>query len=276
MVQAAAVAAGARIAPASAAASLLKAAQSGNVVHIGIGGVSLAKTTMPNQQTSIASANNVKLGAASGSRTPNGASVHYIRTGGTGSPQSLPIVGQRAPPLKAQTMGRTISSQMTTQVQLTQRPSPITLSQSVVSTSSAFMPQKSQLSSVTPAPTMKAKSTGLPTDSCMIVINDSVNEGGVKPADCKPADCTAQEWNAVGDTLVPLSNSVSESLPKRSTEDNQAPGGTPALNTGNKAEVAVFPVESPSINTPSIATGGHEALSATTNDSTKVSTEKAL
>ncbi|CAK9863297.1 unnamed protein product [Sphagnum jensenii] len=38
MVQAAAVAAGARIAPASAAASLLMAAQSGNVVHIGPGG----------------------------------------------------------------------------------------------------------------------------------------------------------------------------------------------------------------------------------------------
>ncbi|CAM6051027.1 unnamed protein product [Sphagnum compactum] len=45
MVQAAAVAAGARIAPASAAASLLMAAQSGNVVHIGPGGVPITKGT---------------------------------------------------------------------------------------------------------------------------------------------------------------------------------------------------------------------------------------
>ncbi|KAL3699732.1 hypothetical protein R1sor_017754 [Riccia sorocarpa] len=74
-VQAAAVAAGARIAPASAAASLLKAAQSGNVVHIGPGGVPITKTGLPNQ-TGIGHGSNAGSRVSSG-----GAIVHYIRTG---------------------------------------------------------------------------------------------------------------------------------------------------------------------------------------------------
>jgi hypothetical protein len=74
MVQAAAVAAGARIAPASAAASLLMAAQSGNVVHIGPGGVPITKVGHSNQAGSAQHLNSVS------SRGPN-AIVHYIRTG---------------------------------------------------------------------------------------------------------------------------------------------------------------------------------------------------
>lgn len=62
MIQAAAMAAGARIAPAATAASLLKAAQSGNVVHIGSGGLPRSKLGQPS------SGNNSGI-------------VHYIRTG---------------------------------------------------------------------------------------------------------------------------------------------------------------------------------------------------
>jgi len=74
MVQAAAVAAGARIAPASAAASLLMAAQSGNVVHIGPGGMPITKVGHSNQAGSAQHLNSVS------SRGPS-AIVHYIRTG---------------------------------------------------------------------------------------------------------------------------------------------------------------------------------------------------
>ncbi|BBM98038.1 protein Mp1R-MYB6 [Marchantia polymorpha subsp. ruderalis] len=83
-VQAAAVAAGARIAPASAAASLLKAAQSGNVVHIGPGGVPITKTGLQNQ-AGIGHGSNVGSRGSSG-----GAIVHYIRTGAGAPPPSLP------------------------------------------------------------------------------------------------------------------------------------------------------------------------------------------
>lgn len=69
MVQAAAMAAGARIAPASAAASLLMAAQSGNVVHIGTGGVPRSKSSLSSQS------GNPQL------MSNPGAIVHYIRTG---------------------------------------------------------------------------------------------------------------------------------------------------------------------------------------------------
>lgn len=68
MIQAAAMAAGARIAPASAAASLLKAAQSGNVVHIGSGGLARSKLGLTSQ-------------AGSGNAGGNPGIVHYIRTG---------------------------------------------------------------------------------------------------------------------------------------------------------------------------------------------------
>lgn len=68
MIQAAAMAAGARIAPASAAASLLKAAQSGNVVHIGSGGLPRSKLGLTSQ-------------AGSGNAGGNPGIVHYIRTG---------------------------------------------------------------------------------------------------------------------------------------------------------------------------------------------------
>ncbi|XP_024383369.1 uncharacterized protein [Physcomitrium patens] len=72
MIQAAAMAAGARIAPASTAASLLKAAQSGNVVHIGSGGLPRSKLGLSNQ------AGNGNAGGSSGI-------IHYIRTGSGGS-----------------------------------------------------------------------------------------------------------------------------------------------------------------------------------------------
>jgi hypothetical protein len=68
MIQAAAMAAGARIAPASAAASLLKAAQSGNVVHIGSGGLPRSKLGLTSQ-------------AGSGNAGGSTGIVHYIRTG---------------------------------------------------------------------------------------------------------------------------------------------------------------------------------------------------
>lgn len=101
MVQAAAVAAGARIAPASAAASLLKAAQSGNVVHIGPGGVSMGKVGAPNQTSVNAAGVSGKGGAGAGSRTSAGRLVHYIRTG-TGSTQSLHLASQRTSQGKCQ------------------------------------------------------------------------------------------------------------------------------------------------------------------------------
>lgn len=72
MVQAAAVAAGARIAPASAAASLLMAAKSGNVVHIGPGGVPISKLGLSHQ---------AGIGQSSVTARGSGAIVHYIRTG---------------------------------------------------------------------------------------------------------------------------------------------------------------------------------------------------
>lgn len=100
MVQAAAVAAGARIAPASAAASLLKAAHSGNVVHIGPGGVSMGKAGAQSQSSNAATSS-VKIGSGVGSRSSAGTLVHYIRTG-TGSPQSLHPTGQRASQVKGQ------------------------------------------------------------------------------------------------------------------------------------------------------------------------------
>lgn len=68
MIQAAAMAAGARIAPAATAASLLKAAQSGNVVHIGSGGLPRSKLGLTSQ-------------AGSGNAGGNPGIVHYIRTG---------------------------------------------------------------------------------------------------------------------------------------------------------------------------------------------------
>ncbi|MCO5593756.1 hypothetical protein L7F22_047773 [Adiantum nelumboides] len=101
MVQAAAVAAGARIAPASAAASLLKAAHSGNVVHIGPGGVSMGKAGAQSQTNGNAAGASVKAGSGVGSRTSAGTMVHYIRTG-TGSPQSLHQASQRASQVKGQ------------------------------------------------------------------------------------------------------------------------------------------------------------------------------
>ncbi|PIA56190.1 hypothetical protein AQUCO_00700504v1 [Aquilegia coerulea] len=70
MIQAAAVAAGARIATPSTAASLLKAAQSKNVVHFRPGGCSMIKTSLPGA-TKPSPTNHV------GSRPK----VHYIRTG---------------------------------------------------------------------------------------------------------------------------------------------------------------------------------------------------
>ncbi|MCO5614847.1 hypothetical protein L7F22_069131 [Adiantum nelumboides] len=103
MVQAAAVAAGARIAPASAAASLLKAAHSGNIVHIGPGGVSMGKAGAQSQTNGNAAGASVKAGSGVGSRTSAGTMVHYIRTG-TGSPQSLHQASQRASQVKGQFM----------------------------------------------------------------------------------------------------------------------------------------------------------------------------
>ncbi|KAG0622023.1 hypothetical protein M758_3G065300 [Ceratodon purpureus] len=72
MIQAAAMAAGARIAPASAAASLLKAAQSGNVVHIGSGGLPRSKLGLTSQ-------------GGSGNAGGSPGIVHYIRTGSGGA-----------------------------------------------------------------------------------------------------------------------------------------------------------------------------------------------
>eukprot|EP00252_Welwitschia_mirabilis_P010082 TRINITY_DN23198_c0_g1_i1.p1 TRINITY_DN23198_c0_g1~~TRINITY_DN23198_c0_g1_i1.p1 ORF type:complete len:692 (+),score=176.88 TRINITY_DN23198_c0_g1_i1:179-2254(+) len=77
MVQAAAVAAGARIAPASAAASILKAAQSGNVVHIGPG-ISLTKHASQSANTSGATHT---VGSSVGSVNGRASNVHYIQTG---------------------------------------------------------------------------------------------------------------------------------------------------------------------------------------------------
>eukprot|EP01018_Ginkgo_biloba_P034097 Gb_06202 [translate_table: standard] len=100
MVQAAAVAAGARIAPASAAASLLKAAQSGNVVHIGPGGVPLAKSGHPTQGGSVGGTTN-SMRSSAGSVGSRASNVHYIRTGSIPSPPVysgiMPSV-QRLPP----------------------------------------------------------------------------------------------------------------------------------------------------------------------------------
>ncbi|KAI5071597.1 hypothetical protein GOP47_0013848 [Adiantum capillus-veneris] len=101
MIQAAAVAAGARIAPASAAASLLKAAHAGNVVHIGPGGVSMGKAGSQTQTNGNAACTTVKAGSGVGTRTSTGALVHYIRTG-TGSSQSLHQANQRASQAKGQ------------------------------------------------------------------------------------------------------------------------------------------------------------------------------
>ncbi|KAK9112927.1 hypothetical protein Scep_020446 [Stephania cephalantha] len=71
MIEAAAVAAGARIATPTAAASLLKAAQSKNAVHIRSGGGPLIKASVSGGTLQVAS-------SLAGPR-PN---IHYIRTGG--------------------------------------------------------------------------------------------------------------------------------------------------------------------------------------------------
>ncbi|CAM6083642.1 unnamed protein product [Calypogeia fissa] len=82
-VQAAAVAAGARIAPASA---LLKATHSGNVVHIRSGGLPVTKGL----QTQAG------MNGSGGSRgTSGGAIVHYITTGGGGGTPSTLLNAQR-------------------------------------------------------------------------------------------------------------------------------------------------------------------------------------
>ncbi|KAJ7553863.1 hypothetical protein O6H91_06G116800 [Diphasiastrum complanatum] len=91
MVQAAAVAAGARIAPASAAASLLKAAHSGNVVHIRPG-VPLAKSGLSSQALS-STRMSTSMNAARG---PSGAVVHYIRTGSGALPPIIPTIAMTA------------------------------------------------------------------------------------------------------------------------------------------------------------------------------------
>lgn len=106
MVQAAAVAAGARIAPASAAASLFKAAQSGNAVHIGHGGVSLVKSVHATQAGSI------------GGGSTRASNVHYIRSGSVLSPpvssgtvssvQRLPATQVKIHTGRAATAGQTV------------------------------------------------------------------------------------------------------------------------------------------------------------------------
>lgn len=112
MIQAAAVAAGARIAPASAAASLLKAAQSGNVVHIGPGGVSMGKAGMTNQVGNSTVTSNMKAGSgAPGSRTSTGTYVHYVRTGAAPSSPYM-LNSQRSAHIK-NNMTRANSAQAT-------------------------------------------------------------------------------------------------------------------------------------------------------------------
>lgn len=106
MVQAAAVAAGARIAPASAAASLFKAAQSGNAVHIGHGGVSLVKSGHATQAGNV------------GGGSTRASNVHYIRSGSILSPpvssgtvpsvQRLPASQVKIHTGKAATAGQTV------------------------------------------------------------------------------------------------------------------------------------------------------------------------
>ncbi|XP_043713388.1 uncharacterized protein LOC122661935 isoform X2 [Telopea speciosissima] len=100
MVQAAAVAAGARIATPSTAASLLKAAQSKNAVHIRPGGNSLIKT-------SVASGTKPLTTSHAGPR-PN---VHYIRTATAPSqPANHNGVSPAVPPLGSsqQTNGNSV------------------------------------------------------------------------------------------------------------------------------------------------------------------------
>ncbi|GLJ41272.1 hypothetical protein SUGI_0854390 [Cryptomeria japonica] len=129
LVQAAAVAAGARIAPPSAAASLLKAAQSGNVVHFGVGGIQLAKSgyatqagTVCGTADSIRSSNgcissSARASCAAGSNM-RASNVHYIRTGSVSSPpvytggmpsvQRLPASQPKGHTVKAATTGPSI------------------------------------------------------------------------------------------------------------------------------------------------------------------------
>ncbi|KAL2652214.1 hypothetical protein R1flu_020342 [Riccia fluitans] len=117
-VQAAAVAAGARIAPASAAASLLKAAQSGNVVHIGPGGVPITKTGLQNQ-TGIGHGSNAGSRVSSG-----GAIVHYIRTGAGAPPPTLPGMMRPAQQPKTQSVKPVGVNQVVTSVVPKAQPSP--------------------------------------------------------------------------------------------------------------------------------------------------------
>lgn len=215
MVQAAAVAAGARIAPASAAASLFKAAQSGNVVHIGPGGVSMGKAGVQSQTGSNAATSSIKVGSGSGSRSSGGTLVHYIRTG-TGSPQSLLLTGQRASQLKGQ-----VTRASSPQVTHTVRPGAATLPPPGLSATSVLS-QKPHPPAFTSAPALKTKSTSppaLPGDSRAAAMNDAA----VKPADCLESDgvvkTAAQDLTFAGNLSTALHNhptdSVSGCIPDR-------------------------------------------------------------
>lgn len=117
MVQAAAVAAGARIAPASAAASLFKAAQSGNAVHIGHGGVSLVKSGHATQAGTVCGTTNIMKSGVGGGST-RASNVHYIRSGSVLSPpvssgtvssvQRLPSTQVKSHTGKAAATGQTV------------------------------------------------------------------------------------------------------------------------------------------------------------------------
>lgn len=117
MVQAAAVAAGARIAPASAAASLFKAAQSGSAVHIGHGGVSLVKSGHSTQAGTVCATTNIIKSSVGGGNT-KASNVRHIRSGSVLSPpissgtasgvQRLPATQIKSHTGKAAATGQTL------------------------------------------------------------------------------------------------------------------------------------------------------------------------
>ncbi|KAK9136169.1 hypothetical protein Syun_015499 [Stephania yunnanensis] len=91
MIEAAAVAAGARIATPTAAASLLKAAQSKNAVHIRPGGGPLMKASV--------SGGTLQLASSLAGPRPN---IHYIRTGGASTSAPPLPSSSSAPPNSSQ------------------------------------------------------------------------------------------------------------------------------------------------------------------------------
>ncbi|KAH7331902.1 hypothetical protein KP509_20G056700 [Ceratopteris richardii] len=167
MIQAAAVAAGARIAPASAAASLLKAACSGNIVHIGPGGVAMGKARTQNQTSGNPTASNIKGGFSIGSRTSAGPIVHYSRSG-TRSSQTSHSASQRSCQITGQVVQNVRSGSSMTPP-----------GSSGLSSASCASLQKTQVSTLTPVSSteVNASFSTVPSTERSSSANDVIKAG---------------------------------------------------------------------------------------------------